>query len=115
MGYRLLPQEQAEGLPHSGGSLGLDIRRGQVVTDADMTFEILLVSGVRPGSAGAQAGLKPGDQIIAVDGMVFANLAQLRRLYRVATAGSADHGRLPPERRRPATGRTGGRDTRQRH
>ena len=74
MGYRLMSQQQAETLPHSGGTLGLDIRRGQVVTDAGMTFEVLSVSGVRPGSAGAQAGLRQGDQIVAVDGMVFASL-----------------------------------------
>ncbi len=74
MGYRLLPENQAQSLPHKGGALGMDIRRGQVINDANMTFELLQVSGVKPGSAGAQAGFKPGDQIIAVDGTVFPSL-----------------------------------------
>ena len=74
MGYHLLAPDQAAGLPHHGGALGMDIRRGQVINDANMTFELLRVQAVRPKSAGAQAGFKPGDQIIAVDGTVFPSL-----------------------------------------
>ena len=74
IGYHLLPPDQAASLPHNGGALGMDIRRGQVITDAGMTFELLRVASVRPRSAGAQAGFKPGDQIIAVDGTVFPSL-----------------------------------------
>ena len=74
IGYHLLQPDQAASLPHNGGALGMDIRRGQVITDAGMTFELLRVASVHPRSAGAQAGFKPGDQIIAVDGTVFPSL-----------------------------------------
>ena len=74
IGYHLLPPDQAASLPHNGGAFGMDVRRGEVITDAGMTFELLRVAGVRPRSAGAQAGFKPGDQIIAVDGTVFPSL-----------------------------------------
>ena len=86
MGYRLLSADQASALPRNGGALGLDVRRGEVITDAGMTFEVLRLAGVRAGSPGAQAGFKPGDEIIAIDGMVFANLA----------AFAAYVGSLPP-------------------
>lgn len=74
IGYHLLPADQAASLPHNGGALGMDIRRGEVITDAGMTFELLRIASVCPRSAGAQAGFKPGDQIIAVDGTVFPSL-----------------------------------------
>ncbi len=76
LGYHELSPDQAAALPHKGGALGMDVRRGQVITDANMTFELLRVAGVRPGTAGAQAGFKPGDQIIAVDGTVFPSLKE---------------------------------------
>ena len=75
MGYQLLSQNEASGLPRNRGSLGMDIERGQQITDAGMTFDIIRVKAVRRGSPGAQAGFAPGDQIIAVDGRVFASLA----------------------------------------
>ncbi len=74
MGYHLLAPDQAASLPHNGGALGMEIRRGQVINDTGMTFELLQVQAVHPRSAGAQAGFKPGDQIIAVDGTVFSSL-----------------------------------------
>jgi S1-C subfamily serine protease len=75
MSYRLLSQQEAAGLPHNRGALGLQVERAQQITDDGMTFDILRVKQVRPGSPGAQAGFKFGDQIIAVDGRVFASLA----------------------------------------
>ncbi len=75
MGYRLLSPQEASGLPHNRGSLGLDVERAQQITDSGMTFELIRVKQVRPHSAGAQAGFHRGDQIIAVDGQVFPNLA----------------------------------------
>ncbi len=75
MGYQLLSQQAAATLPRAGGSLGLDIERAQQITDGGMTFDIIRVKQVRRGSAGAQAGLAAGDQLIAVDGRVFASLA----------------------------------------
>ena len=74
MGYQLLSQQDAVGLPRNRGSLGMDIERGQRITDGGMTFDIIRVKQVRRGSPGAQAGFGPGDQIIAVDGRVFASL-----------------------------------------
>jgi S1-C subfamily serine protease len=75
MSYRLLSQQEATGLPHNHGALGMEVERAQQITDDGMTFDILRVKQVRPGSPGAQAGFKSGDQIIAVDGRVFASLA----------------------------------------
>ena len=47
----------------------------QQITDDGMTFDIIRVKQVRSGSAGAQAGFRRGDQIIAVDGRVFPSIA----------------------------------------
>ena len=86
MGYQLLSQQAATGLPHAGGSLGMDIERMQQITDGGMTFDIIRVKQVRRGSPGERAGFSQGDQIIAVDGRVFASL----------TAFAAYVGSLPP-------------------
>ena len=74
MGYRLVTQEDAAALPHNGGALGMDIERAQHISDDGLAFDIIRVKQVRRGSPGAQAGFKAGDQIIAVDGRVFASL-----------------------------------------
>ena len=88
MGYRLLSPQEAAALPHNHGSLGLDIERSQVITDAGMTFDIIRVKQVRPGSPGAQAGLQAGDQIIAVDGRVFPSLASFAAYVGSLSPGS---------------------------
>ena len=75
MGYQLLSTQQAAGLPRNGGSLGMDIGRAQQITDGGMTFDVLQVRGVRQGSPAAQAGFNVGDELIAVDGRVFASVA----------------------------------------
>ena len=75
MGYQLLSASQASSLPNNGGALGMDVGRSQVINDQGLSFELLRINAVRPGSPGAQAGLKPGDQIIAVDGRVFPSVA----------------------------------------
>lgn len=75
MGYQLLSTQQAAGLPHNGGSLGMDIGRAQQITSGGMTFDVLQVRGIRQGSPAAQAGLNVGDELIAVDGQVFASVA----------------------------------------
>ena len=74
MGYRLLTPEDAASLPHNGGGLGLDVERAQEMTDSGMTFDIIGVKSARPGFAGARAGLRHGDEIIAIDGRVFPSL-----------------------------------------
>lgn len=74
MGYRLLTQQEANMLPVTGGGLGMDVERARQITDEGMTFDIMRVQLVRPGSAGDQAGFQVGDQIIAVNGRVFASL-----------------------------------------
>ena len=74
MGYRLLTPEAAAALPHNHGSLGVTVDRAEQINDAGMTFELMRISQVRRGSAGAQAGLKNGDEIIAVNGIVFPSL-----------------------------------------
>lgn len=75
MGYQLLGAEQAAQLPRGGGSLGMDVTRGQVITDSGMTFELLEVKAMRTGSPAARAGFAAGDQVIAVDGRVFPSVA----------------------------------------
>ncbi len=79
MGYRLLSPEEAAGLPHGGGALGLSVARASRIDDGGMMFELMQVRSVRPGSAGAQAGLRVGDQIIALDGRVFPSVALFAR------------------------------------
>lgn len=75
MGYRLLSPEDAAALPQNHGALGLQVQRGQQISDQGLTFDIMKVVRVAPGSAGAAAGFKLGDQIIAVDGDVFPTIA----------------------------------------
>lgn len=75
MGYQLLSAQEAAGLPRNHGALGMDIERGQQITDGGLTFDIIRVKLVRKGSPGALAGFNPGDEIIAVDGHVFPTLS----------------------------------------
>ncbi len=86
MGYHLVSQDEASSLPRNGGALGMDIERAQHITDDGLAFDIIRVKQVRRGSPGAQAGFHTGDQIIAVDGRVFASL----------TAFGGYVGSLPP-------------------
>ena len=86
MGYRLLSAREASTLPRYHGGLGMDVERAQQITDDGMTFDLIRVKQVRPGSPGARAGFRTGDQIIAVDGRVFPSIA----------AFAAYVGSLPP-------------------
>ncbi len=74
MGYRLLTEQEASGLARHGGTLGIDIARSRRINDAGMSFDIIDIAAVRSGSAGEQAGLQRGDQLISVNGLVFASL-----------------------------------------
>lgn len=74
MGYQLLSEQEANSLPRNHGALGIDVNRAQQITDSGMTFDIMQVTGVKPGAPGAQAGLRRGDQIIAVNGRLFPTL-----------------------------------------
>ena len=74
MGYRMLPAAEATALPKAGGTLGLNVGPGQQITSGGMTFKLLRVNSVKPDAAGAQAGFRTGDQIIAVDGRVFSSV-----------------------------------------
>jgi len=74
MGYQLLSEQEAATLPRNHGGLGLDVSRAQRITDNGMTFDIMQVTTVKPGSPGANAGFHRGDQIIAVDGRLFPSL-----------------------------------------
>lgn len=75
MGYRLLSAEQAATLPNGGGRLGLNVGRGQPINSGGIAFELLRVNSVTSGSPAARSNLKPGDQLIAVDGNVFPSVA----------------------------------------
>ena len=74
MGYRLLTEQEANGLPRNGGALGINIARARRVNDPAMSFDIIEIAAVKSGSAGERAGLQRGDQIISVNGIVFASL-----------------------------------------
>ena len=88
MGYRLLSPEAAEALPHNHASLGVNVARAEQISDGGMTFDLMRINQVRRGSPGAQAGLKPGDEIIAVDGMVFPSLLVFAAYVGSATAAT---------------------------
>ena len=75
MGYKLVSQRDVAGLPRTHVTLGMEVERAQQITSQGITFDIIRVKLVRKGSPGEQAGLTAGDQIIAVDGRVFASLA----------------------------------------
>jgi len=75
MGYKLQSAQEAARLPRGGGTLGVDVGRGQVITDSGMSFELLQVQSVRRGFPGARVGLEVGDQVIAVNGRVFPSVA----------------------------------------
>ena len=87
MGYRLVTQRDAAALPHRGASLGLDVAAGRHISGNAMSFELIRISRVRPGSPGAAAGLRAGDQIIAVDGRLFDSLATFARFVGSFRAG----------------------------
>jgi S1-C subfamily serine protease len=87
MGYQLVTAEQAARLPHSNGLLGIQAGAGQQINSKDLNFELLKVQGVRPGSPGAKAGFKSGDQLIAVDGRVFANTQAFANFVRSIAPG----------------------------
>lgn len=74
MGYQLLSEQEARDLPHNRGAFGIDLTRSQRITDHGMAFDIMQVTGVKPGSPGAKAGFRRGDQIIAVNGRLFPSL-----------------------------------------
>jgi len=88
MGYQLLSVTDASQLPRNQGALGLDVERAQQITDGGMTFNIIRVKQVRPGSAGAIAGFRAGDQIISLDGRVFQNLTAFAAYIGSAMPGS---------------------------
>src|SRR5262245_12407554 len=67
MGYRLRSEQEAASLPRNHGALVLDVSRAQQISDPEMTFDIMSVTGVKTGSPAAKAGFRRGDQIIAVN------------------------------------------------
>ncbi len=73
MGYKLETAEQAAQLTRSGGSLGMKVGPEDDIASEGLSFQVLKVEGVVSDSPAAQAGLKVGDQIIAVNGHVFPN------------------------------------------
>ena len=73
MGYHLETADQASSLTKAGGSLGMKVGPKDDITSEGLTFQVLKVEGVVADSPAAQAGLKAGDQIIAVDRHVFSN------------------------------------------
>ena len=88
MGYRLLSAQDAAHLPNNQGALGLQVARSQRMIDDGMVFDIIRVTQVKPGSAGARAGLKAGDNIIALDGKVFPSLDAFSSYISASRPGS---------------------------
>ena len=75
MGYQMVSAEQASAMPRAGGSLGMKIGPEEMIDSEGLHFAVLKVERVQPDSPAAQASLKVGDQIIAVNGRVFPNVA----------------------------------------
>ncbi len=72
MGYRMLTSEEAGNLPrNTGASLGLTVEATRRIQDQGLSFSILQVTQVRSGSPAASGGLHRGDNLIAVNGLVF--------------------------------------------
>lgn len=75
MHYHLVTAQEAASLPHNGGAFGLELQGAEMIQEPGMNFEIMRISRVHPGSAGAHAGLHQGDELISVNGQVFPSLA----------------------------------------
>ncbi len=75
MHYHLVTAQEAAGLPHNGGALGLELQGAEMIHEPGMNFEIMRISRVHPGSAGAHASFHQGDELISVNGQVFPSLA----------------------------------------
>lgn len=88
MGYRLMSAQDAAHLPNNQGALGLQVSRSQRMIDDGMVFDIIRITQVKSGSAGAHAGLKAGDNIIALDGKVFASLDAFSAYISASRPGS---------------------------
>ena len=73
MGYKLESAAEASALTKAGGSLGMKVGPEDDISSEGLSFQVLKVEGVAGDSPAAQAGLKVGDQIIAVNGRVFPN------------------------------------------
>lgn len=73
LGYKLETTEAASHLSRAGGSLGMKIGPGDDIAREGLSFQVLKVEGVTDDSPAARAGLKVGDQIIAVNARVFPN------------------------------------------
>ncbi len=73
MGYQLETAADAGSLTKAGGSLGMKVGPQDDIASEGLSFQVLKVEGVADDSAAAQAGLKVGDQVIAVNGRVFPN------------------------------------------
>lgn len=102
MGYRLLSEQEARALPPRHGALGLDVARARQISDSGMVFDLMWVQRVRPDSPGARAGLRPGDQIIAVDGRVFPTVAAFAAYIGSRAPGSQGVIDFMPDGRGPA-------------
>lgn len=75
LGYTMLTEEDAARLPRSHGVVGIEVGRAGGISGAGLDFEVMKIRAVRSGSAGQAAGLRTGDEIIAVDGRVFPSIA----------------------------------------
>lgn len=74
MGYQLMTDREAANLGRNHGALGLEVAQGRRISDPDLSFDLLQVRRVSRSSPGEVAGLRVGDQIIAVNGRVFSSL-----------------------------------------
>ena len=94
MAYQLITDRQAADLPRGHGALGLVVNVSSMISDSGLNFALLRVDQVKPGSAGAAAGIQVGDQIIAVDGHVFPDIkafAEYAGALRPGTATLVDY------------------------
>ncbi len=88
MGYRMLSSREAASLPPAGASVGLSVESTQRISEQGLDFSVLRVIQVRPGSPAAAGGIQRGDNLIAVNGLVFPGIREFAQYVGSLTPGT---------------------------
>lgn len=88
MGYQMMSSQEAASLPRGGGTLGLTLESTQQISEQGLSFSVLRVTQVRPGSPAAAGGMQRGDNVIAVNGLVFPGIREFAQYVGSLTPGA---------------------------